>query len=183
MRKKWTETEIEYMLKYYLNQPVEKTAKSLGRTVVSVKRKATKLGLNHYLDNLGAKAVARCFGCDISVVLRWIEKFNLPAGKITCNNQIRYSIDIEKFWKWAKENKHVINWSRYEIGSLVPEPEWVKEEKSSFENFNSRKRFTAQEKSYIRYLFLKGKNYKEISAETGRSYHSINHLCRNILRT
>lgn len=149
MRREWTEKEESYMYAKYLNQPVEKTAKFLGRSEVSVKRKAAKLGLNHYLDNLGAKAIAKCFGCDVSVVLRWIEKFNLPAKKIICHNQIRYDIDSEKFWKWAKEHKEIINWSRYELDSLAPEPGWVKEVKAAYNEKNSRKRFSEYEKNRV----------------------------------
>lgn len=180
MRRKWTEKEEAYMYSKYLTQPVIKTAEHLERSVISVKRKAEKLGLNHYLDNIGAKAIARCFGCDVSVVIRWIDYFELPAKKIVCSNQTRYIIDSVDFWKWAKENKDIINWSKYELGSLLPEPAWVKLEKSRFQNRNSRKRFTEAEKSYIRYLLRQGNSYKKISIEVGRSYYSINHLCRTI---
>lgn len=180
MRRTWTKKEEQYMCSKYLIQPIEITAKRLKRSVVSVKRKATKLGLNHYLDNLGAKSIARCFGCDVSVVIRWIDKYSLPANEIIYSDKTRYDIDTKQFWEWAQKNKELINWARYELGSLAPEPEWVRGEKNAFQNHNSRKRFSEQEKSYIRYLLLQGKSYKEISAMVGRSYNSINHLCRTI---
>lgn len=170
------------MYSWYLSQSAERTAKHLGRSVVSVKRKATKMGLNHYLDNLGAKSISRCFDCDVSVVLRWIEKFGLPAKKIVCHNQTRYNIDSKKFWKWAKEHKEIINWSRYELGSLVPEPEWVKDVKKGYKEKNHRKKFSEYEKNRVLSLLHKGKSYREISVEMGRSYYSISHLCRTIHR-
>ena len=138
------------------------------------------MGLNSYLDNIGARVIARSFHCDISVILRWIHKLDLPAKKIVCKNQIRYNIDIEKFWKWAETHKHEINWSRYEIGTLLPEPNWVKEEKSNLKTSNHRKRFTDYEKASIKTMLYKGMTYKEIAQATGRTYYSINHLCGKI---
>lgn len=73
MRREWTEWEEKYMERKYLRQPVKVTAERLNRTVVSVKRKAAKMHLNHNIDCLSAKEVSRCFNCDISVILRWIE--------------------------------------------------------------------------------------------------------------
>ena len=76
-RRKWTEREEKYMESRYLYQPVEITAKRLKRSVCSVKKKAAKLGLNKFYDIFSAKQLAKCFNTDISVVLRWIEKFDM----------------------------------------------------------------------------------------------------------
>ena len=97
MRREWTEWEVRYLEKKYVGQPVEKTAKKLNRTINSVKRKAAKLDLNHYTDSLSAKVVARCFGSDVSVVIRWINKFDLPCKKVICGNQTRYLIETKNF--------------------------------------------------------------------------------------
>lgn len=71
MRREWTEWEMQYLEKKYLKQPISVTAKRLGRSVESVKQKASRMGLNRYMDILSAKPLARCFGVDISVVIRW----------------------------------------------------------------------------------------------------------------
>ena len=180
MRTEWTKQEERYMERYYLCYPVEKIAKKLGRSVVSVKHKAARMGLNHYTDSLNAKAVARCFNSDVSVVIRWIEKFDLPCRKIKCKTQTRYVIDTEKFWKWAENNKGIINWNKYELMSMCPEPRWLEEEIQNYTTTKSRKKFTQQEIVEIKNLLHRGLNYKEIATQMGRSYYSINHLCRTI---
>lgn len=180
MRKQWTEWEIQYLEKKYVNQSVERTAKKLHRTEASVKHKARILGLNHYADCIGAKSVARCFGVDIAVVLRWIYKLDLPTMTLKAGNQTRYDIETEEFWKWAESHKEEINWSRYEVGSLLPEPEWVKEAKVNFKNHKSRKRISDYEKIQIKNMLRRGYCYKEIADRIGRSYYSVKHIGRTL---
>ena len=182
MRREWTEQEERYMEMHYIYQPIEKTAKALNRTIESVKRKAARMKLNHYTSFYNAKTLAKCFNSDVTVVLRWIQKFNLPARKVVCETQTRYLINPEKFWKWAEERKEIINWSKYEIGSVLPEPDWVKNEKRNYNQYRSRERFTEKEISTIKGLLRRNLSYREIAEIVGRSYYSINHICRNIYR-
>ena len=62
------------------------------------------------------------------MVLRWIEKFDMPHDSIDLNGVIHYDIDLKKFWKWTENHKDIINWSKYECGTLALEPEWVRQE-------------------------------------------------------
>ena len=180
MRREWTEWEVRYLEKKYVGQPVERTAKKLNRTINSVKRKAAKMNLNHYTDSLSAKVVARCFGVDISVVIRWINKFHMPCKKVVCGNQTRYLIEGEIFWKWAENNKNIINWSKYEIQSLLPEPDWLRETIRNYSTPNTREKYTDDDIVKIRVLLGKGLSYAEIAKETGRTYYGIDHLCGSI---
>lgn len=176
MSRQWTEKEEAYLLKKYLSQPVKKTADILGRTEHSVKRKAANMGLNHYADQMGAKTVANCFRSDVSVVIRWIEKFGLPAKRIVYDHMTRYLIDGEVFWKWAKDHKEIINWSKYERGSLPPEPDWVTECKMNYKTVNSRKPISVTDKMVIRGLLRKDMSYAEIAEQVGRTTESIRHM-------
>mgnify|MGYP003511634939 FL=1 len=180
MRREWTEWEVRYLEKKYVGQPVEKTAKKLNRTINSVKRKAAKLDLNHYTNFLSAKVVAKCFGSDVSVVIRWINKFDLPCKKVICGNQTRYLIENEKFWKWAENNKNIINWGKYERQSLLPEPDWLRETIRNYNTPNTREKYTDDDIVKIRVLLSKGLSYAEIAKETGRTYYGIDHLCGTI---
>lgn len=182
MRMEWTANEETYMERYYLSQPAKKTAEKLNRTIPSVKRKAAKMGLNHYTSSFNAKAVANCFNVDISVIKRWIEKFGLPCKKVRCDTQTRYIIDIATFWKWAEEHKDIINWSRYERLTMCPEPNWLEETIKNYNTPKSRNRFTEQEVVSVKGMLHRGLNYKEIALQMGRSYYSIKHLCRKIYR-
>lgn len=180
MRKEWTNEEEIYMERRYLYQPVEKTANKLCRSINSVKRKASKMGLNHYADNLNAKTIARCFSVDVSVIIRWINKFDLPCRKIECKNQTRYIIDVDKFWKWAETNKEIINWRKYERRMLFPEPKWLDEAIKNCMCVNSRKKYTEHEIAEVKNLLHKGLSYKEIANQLNRNYYGISHLCRKI---
>ena len=182
MRREWTDKEINYMNKFYLRQPICKTADKLNRTVASVKHKAVKMGLNHYTNNLNARTLARCFGVDVNVVVRWIEKFDLPCGKVECATQTRYVLDTEKFWKWAELHKDIINWNKYERKSLVPEPDWVSSAICNCNVQNVRKKYTEQDIVAIKGLLHRGLGYKEIAKQMGRSYYGINHLGRKIYK-
>lgn len=182
MRRDWTQKEEQYMRKHYVRQTIKKTAEALNRTEFSVKRKAAKMKLNHYTDHLSAKTLAICFSSDVDVVLRWIKKFDLPARKVNAGTQIRYLIDTENFWGWAEKNKDIINWTKYEKGSLLPEPEWIKEEINNFKCPNHRNKFTHQEKERIKLLMRRGWSYKRIAEDMGRTYDSINHIGRTIFQ-
>ena len=182
MRREWTEWEEKYMERKYLRQPVKVTAERLNRTVVSVKRKAAKMHLNHNIDCLSAKEVSRCFNCDISVILRWIEKLDMPARKFNDGRYTRYDIDSQLFWKWAENHKNQINFNKYQLGSLLPEPEWVRVEKRDYKTYKSRMKYEAEEKRKIKNMIMKGMSYKEISEELGRTYYGIVHVGRTIFK-
>lgn len=180
MRKEWTEREVTYMNRWYLRQPAKRTAEVLNRSICSVRKKAAVMGLNHYNSQLNAKTISKCFNCDVSVVIRWINKLDLPARKIYCDNQTRYIIEAEQFWEWAENHRSEINWSKYEIGSILPEPEWARMEKLSYKHPKSRQKISAQEKLLIKNLLRKNMNYKEIAEEIGRSYDSVKHIGKTL---
>lgn len=180
MATKWTKSEEGYMERRYLLQPVEVTAQKLNRTVPSVKHKAVKMGLNHYTESLNAKVVANCFNVDMRVIKRWINEYNLPCKKVVCSNQTRFRIEAEDFWKWAEQHKDIINWSKYEQGSLIPEPDWLEDAINNCKSPKLRKRYTQEEIVMVKNLLHRGLNYKEIAKQMGRSYYGISHLCREI---
>ena len=181
MRRQWTEQEVNYLKSRYLKQPVSVTAEKLNRTKQSVQKKATKIGLKHYYtDYLSAKLIAKCFGLDTTVPIRWIEKLGLPARKVVCGNQTRYLIDPEDFWEWAEEYKDKINWTNFQENSIVPQPRWVHEQKLNFKTRNHRKRFTEQDRVLMMGMLRKGMSYKQIAEAMGRTYNSINHYCGTI---
>lgn len=180
MKKEWTESEERALRNRYQYQTVQKTAQMLNRSIYSVKRKAAKMGLSHYNDKLSAKTVAQSFNTEIRSVKRWIEKFGLPSKKVNHGTHYTYYIDAEDFWKWAEKHKDTINWSKYELKSLVPEPEWVNEIVSNYTNVRHGQKFTPDELAKIKFLICRGKTYSEIAKEMQRSYYSISHIGRKI---
>lgn len=180
MRREWTEDEIKYLNGiWYRNRPIKNAARFLDRSVASVKKKAVSLGIYKSMDTFGVRTLAKFFNVDFRVVTRWIEKFDMPCEKKTYNGINHYDIDLEEFWKWAYKHRDIINWSKYNRGTLPLEPEWVLTEKNNYKPGKSRSRWTQQEILMVRLLLRKGKSYKEIASEMGRTYDSISHLVRS----
>lgn len=182
-RREWTDREVSYMYKRYLRQSVETTAKFLNRSVSSVKHKAIKLGLNNYYgEKISAKALANCFHSDIRTIQRWINKFDLPCKKVELDVYTRYSIDPVEFWKWAETHKDVINWKKYERGTLFPEPSWLNYEWKINHGKPERhgRRITDFEKVAIKGMMRKGFGNKEIAKEINRTYYATAHITREI---
>ena len=179
MRRQWTEEEVEYLEKYYEKRGVDYIAKKLKRSVFSVRRKAQNLGYNAYIcEELYVKMIARCFNCDSSVIIKWINNHNLPCrivqrGQATCR-----LIDTKEFWKWAKNNKDLIPWSKYERFSILPEPAWVIDEVKSYAFKNNRKKLTQMEKQRIINLRKQGKTFQEIALDVNRTIDSVKHVWR-----
>lgn len=162
---------------------METTAKKLNRSIPSVKGKARKLGLNNYYgERISAKTLAKCFHSDIRVILRWIDKFDLPCKKVELDNQTRYSIDPVEFWKWAENHKDIINWKKYERETLFPEPSWINYEwkKDNGKPERHRNRITDLEKAAIKGMMRKGMGNKEIAKEINRTYYATVHITSEI---
>lgn len=179
MRREWTKKEEEYLVKRYCKQPVEKTAATLGRTICSVKGKARKLGLNIYVgEYIYAKTLAKCFGHDVSVVLRWINKLGLPAKEVKVANVTRYQIDPGKFWVWAKEHQKEIHWANYEPLSLVPEPEWLDEVRKTYTKPNHHRPISNWDIAQTQRMLHHGATFHEIGMALGRTTDGAKHLAR-----
>ena len=119
MRREWTEDEIKYLNGiWYRNRPIKNAARFLDRSVASVKKKAVSLGIYKSMDTFGVRTLAKFFNVDFRVVTRWIEKFDMPCEKKTYNGINHYDIDLEEFWKWAYKHRDIINWSKYDRGTL-----------------------------------------------------------------
>ena len=177
------EENLKYLNNRYLKQSVETTAKRLNRSIPSVKGKARKLGLNNYYgEKISAKTLAKCFHSDIRVILRWIDKFDLPCKKVELDNQTRYSIDPVEFWKWAENHKDIINWKKYERETLFPEPSWINYEwkKDNGKPERHRNRITDFEKAAIKGMMRKGMGNKEIAKEINRTYYATVHITSEI---
>ena len=189
-----TDYEFKYLNGiWYRNRPIKNAARFLDRSVASVKKKAVRLGIYKSIDTFGVRTLAKFFNVDFRVVCHGFdlqilfasdvykrqEKFDMPCEKKTYNGINHYDIDLEEFWKWAYGHRNIINWSKYDRGTLPLEPEWVLIEKNNYKPGKSRSRWTQQEIVMVRSLLRKGKSYKEIASEMGRTYNSICHLMKS----
>lgn len=178
-RRGWKKGEEMYMTRMYLRQPVEKTAKALNRSKSSIYNKAREMGISY--EYLSMTVIANIFNIDNVTVKRWIEKLDLKSTKMPYQNGFYYFIKSEDFWKWANTHKSEINWSEYQTGSILPEPDWAKIEKQKYKNKKHYNRITNSEIIQIKSLLRKGLTYKEISDKTERSVRSIEYIAKRYI--
>ena len=114
MNRKWTKSEIEYLENEWGSQSVPAIAKALDRTEIAVTNKAWKLGLGRFTMSgdyitlyelfaaLGYKAYTGTF--------KYFTNNGLPyrVQKVHNSKRVRV-ININSFWKWAEENKEIID--------------------------------------------------------------------------
>jgi transposase-like protein len=128
--KPWTQEEIDYLESKWGVVATTYIANKLGKSVNAIKLKANRLG---YEDNLHSGEEITLNQLFIAIGLTnsmtwYIKKFKdygFPwRYKKVIQKKFRV-ISIEKFWAWAENNKQLLNFARFEKGSLGKEPEWV----------------------------------------------------------
>lgn len=183
--RKWTAEEDEYLINTYGKYELERIAKYLDRNKESLMRRLHRLGMAKAKECLGITAyeLAAALKVDVGSVYRWMKDRDLPFKTAYAKERTFSLIDIQEFWAWAEENKCIINFSRIEKHSLVPEPAWVdKQRKSDFHNrpLKERQKWTEDEDERIWHLFYAhGMTHNEIGALMGRSARAVqNRLIR-----
>lgn len=188
--RRWTKEEEKYLRKYCLSKPRWWIAQKLGKSENAIKQKIRTMELSREYEYLKVATLAACFNTTSWTVEKWIDKYNLPCavkiegaylkGKRLPSKRL---IDPEVFWEWAKENKGMIDWRNYENLSVLPQPEWVKDEiRLSSQNpkhpVNYRKPITKLEIRTILTMTENGKSNKEISEKVGRTVDSVKNIKR-----
>lgn len=185
--RRWTDEEIDYLLKNYGRKTIPDIAKKLNRSVKGVEGKAIRLGLGHSYEaqgNVTAAELARALGRAKSVVQRWIHNNGLKSRlKITSKKRKFQMVKIKDFWEFAKENPNFMKWELYERGSLIPEPKWLDEEIKRYcetRNKNKDKHWTKTEECYLIAYYNQGKQAKEISKLIGRSEYAVRNRLKKL---
>lgn len=128
--KHWTKEEELYLEEHWGRMVPKTIGKKLGRSVEAVKGKAHKMGLGSFQDNIEGLSVhllAKAIGVDYKRIKNWMERYGFPIKlkKVGSEKEILW-ITIEEFWKWAKTNRHMMDFSKMEYLTLGKEPDWVK---------------------------------------------------------
>lgn len=177
----WTDEEEDYLLTYFGSVSMKKLAENLKRTVKAVESKLARLGVYGGKANTGHATVyeiADSLQVDNHTVYRWVENKGLPHKKhVVANTRKFILIDIPKFWKWAERNKDLINFYKIPKHALIPEPEWVDEQRRLDHVNKSQKlkqNWTSEEDTRLWYLYYsRGLLQKEIATLMGRSQKAI----------
>ena len=174
----WTDAEDNYLYAHYGTMGAEAIGKRLKRTAVSVKHRAAVLGLRAYDEFISLKLLAQIFGCDPSVIHRWIAQYGMPASHSKRGAGDYFRIDEGAFWKWADAHRDIIPWHSYD-GSLTNEPEWAAQEIASDRRVNHRAPVTRAVKHRAEALYTSGASISAIADAMGRTPDSIRHMLRN----
>ena len=181
MRREWTTDEEDYLERWYDKKGVPFIAKKLNRTKDSIKRKAQNMGLNAYAgEKLYVRSIAKCFNCDSRVINRWISNYGLPYSKVIRGQATCQLIEQKEFWIWAKENENLIPWNKYNQGTILPEPEWVKEKIRSYSYKNNRTPISDYDILNVASLKRRGYSFSQIAKEIGRTEESVKHIWKKI---
>ena len=106
-------------------------------------------------------------------------RYGLPVKwHVVKKNRFRV-IDIDAFWKWAEDNKSILDFSRFEKYSLGAEPDWVDvKRKADYKKMQLHGQhnaaWTKTEDDKLRYLLGKGTyTYSDLAAELRHSEGAI----------
>lgn len=177
--KHWSKEEIETLETFHGTCSYSKISQMLGRTENSIQTKVIRLGMGSAIDAneyLTVNELSRAIGRHPNTVRIWVLSLGLKGNlKVLAKSRKFYQIKVKDFWKWAKENKDLMAWDKYEINNLPNEPKWVAEEKKkkTDKSKNVKTRWNENEEVRLIFLYKQSKSLKEIGEELNRSWRSI----------
>ena len=183
--KTWTKSEIYYLKENWGTRSIGALAKTLKTTENAVKLRASRLKLGPHLAADGRISLQQLYiaiygstaGGGYSMH-RLIDA-GIPFKKHRTGKSTVRVINMEDFWEWAKENKHMLDFSRFEPLALGAEPDWVKlKRKLDFEKRQRtrphNKKWTQFEEAKLRQMLKAYKyTYSDLSKELSRSEGAI----------
>lgn len=175
----WKDEEKEYLIENYGTLPIGTIAKHLGRSETGVVQMKVRLGLGSFLDNgdyITVNALSKALGYgnfDTYKLTSWVNNRGFPIRKKKVQNNYFRVIYIDEFWKWAKKNRDLLDFSRFEKNVLGVEPEWVDEKRKH--DFAKKQRYKTtpwtpyEDAKLTRMVKMLKYSYDDISKELKRT--------------
>ncbi len=131
----WTQEEIDFLQDKWGVISIKAIAKNLDRSINAVKLKAQRTGLSDArfaFDGITVSQLAEALGISYSILKNWIKLYDFPAKKriFAAENRVLV-VTYDDFWEWAEQNKQMLDFTRLEPLLLGPEPDWVKEKRTT----------------------------------------------------
>jgi len=173
--------EVEYLENNWGSKSINAIASSLNRSVSSILNKKSRLQLGAFLDNgeyISINQLFKAIGREnsVSYTLRnWIRKGFPVKNKKVLNSSFRV-VYLEDFWKWAREYRMHVNFSKFKENELGLEPNWVKEQRKADIAFSKYKTvpWTRKEDSQLESLLgIFRYSYRELSMQILRTEAAI----------
>lgn len=187
MRKEWTTAEINYLEENIGSCKLTTIAKKMNRSCDSVVMKMNRLSLSNTKMQTGLITLgelARHLKIDRNTVKGWVQNHGLLCTKkITRLSKKFYLVDPYDFWKWAEMNKDKVQFTNIEPYILLPEPDWVAEERNKDKVANKKRNYrtwTTTEDQRLIKLRESGYSFKDISKKLNRSIYSIEHRYKRV---
>lgn len=191
MAGKWTAQQDDFLYEYGSIRDLMWIARKLKRTEEGVKSRIEKLGIadKHAMSGTySANELALMLGTNAKTIIEWIKERGLYAQQgsyfkereqiskqeTTPEPNKPWFIHLNDFWKWAKENKQRINFSRFDVGVFPNEPEWVSiERKKHLKTPKTKTLWTEEESNEAWRLYYQGYTQKEIAERLRRSINGV----------
>lgn len=191
-KKEWTPAEENYLQDKWGTVSINGLAKRLGRSKNAVIVRARRLGLGAHLDSdhrmpLNQLMVAVFGEYSTGYAKRRLIEAGLPVKKHRVNKCCFLVIYPEDFWKWAEENKSLVDFKNFEPYAIGPEPEWAKVKRKYDQNKavrtkrNHNQPWTKEEDDRLSFLLKKGGfTYKDLQEDLHRTEAAIKRRIRDL---
>lgn len=187
----WTPEQEEYLQEHWGQISISAIAKKLGRSVVAIKGRASKLGLGRVLlagDYITlSQLICAVTGSQKTYSYKpesWVKKRGLPVHTKCVNNNRFRVVYLDEFWAWAEQNRSFLDFSKMEPLILGKEPDWVVQQRriDAMSGANQRKDpWTPFEDQRLRYLLKQHKfTWAEMARDIGRSEGAIQRRCNDL---
>lgn len=185
-KKKWTDKEEAYLQDKWGTVSIKGLSKALGRSENAIIVRAKRLGCGAHLAgdtriSLNQLMLAIYGKNMLGYTSDKLIRHGLPVKwHVVRKNRFRV-IDIDVFWKWAEDNKSILDFSRFEKYGLGAEPDWVDvKRKADYKKLQLHGQhnaaWTKTEDDKLRYLLSKGTyTYSDLAAELRHSEAAIKH--------
>lgn len=188
---KWTEEEVDILNSMYGSASIAaikralKKASGKNRTYDAIRKKATKEGLLNYKEakeNLTAQDIADSMGYAKCTVLEQWKRWGLKVDMVVFANRKKISkITAKDFWEFAYKNREKLSFKDYKEGSILPEPDWLKEELSRKQKRYKRE-LTKEEEVKVLTLRKMGVKNKEIAKAINATTNEMSCILRALRR-
>lgn len=132
---KWSKEELNYLQDSWGTVSIASIAKRLGRSINAVKCKGYRTGLTDarfMSEYVTLNQLAIALKVDWQTLNNIRITLGLPTkNKVFAIKEKTLVLDIEKFWKWCEKNHRAFDWTRVEVNSLGPEPDWMPEARTA----------------------------------------------------
>jgi predicted DNA-binding transcriptional regulator AlpA len=178
--RRWTNQEDEYLLKYYGSKSLKHISKRLQRSIPALESRLNRLGVygvRAYTGSITVYELASFLQIDVHTIYKWIQKKELPHKITRAKTRKFVGIEVSAFWKWAEQNKKLLNFSKIPTNTLLPEPDWVRKQRK-YDYYNrpkyEKKQWTEEEDARLWYMFYEeGRTQQEIGQLIGRSRYGV----------